>query len=80
MKMWKKNLLEKNEFIETSSIKFGEMFFFPPPLFEINFSNISIQCENNKSRKISAFCSELTMYNESSVQINRISDQMKDRI
>lgn len=27
--MWKKNLLEKNEFIETSSIKFGEMFFFP---------------------------------------------------
>lgn len=25
----KKNLLEKNEFIETSSIKFGEMFFFP---------------------------------------------------
>lgn len=51
-----KSSLEKNEFIETSSIKFREMFFFLPSLFEINFSNISIQCENNnKSRKISAF-------------------------
>lgn len=53
-----KSSLEKNEFIETSSIKFREMFFFSlslPFLFEINFSNISIQCENNKSRKISAF-------------------------
>lgn len=29
VRKWKKNLLEKNEFIETSSIKFDEMFFFP---------------------------------------------------
>lgn len=67
----KKSSLEKNEFIETSSIKFREMFFFLPSLFEINFSNISIQCENNKSRKISAFSRWIEIRSELTIDITR---------
>lgn len=53
-------MLEKNEFIETSSIKFGEIFFFSLSLFEINFSNILI-----------AFCSELTINTYMYIYITR---------
>lgn len=66
---WKRTNLSKHH-----RLNLAKCFFFSSSLFEINFSNILI-----------AFCSELTIdtymyiYNAKiQIQINRISNQMKE--